>query len=547
MKIVNLTQGSPEWHAFRAAHFTASDASAMLGLSKYKTRDQLLEEKVTGITEDVTPAKQVLFDKGHAAEAAARALLEEETGEDLFPVTGYHDDITELAASLDGMDMMGDEIFEHKLWNERLASFIATQKDLPDTHWPQVEHQLFVSGAERCRFVVSDGTAHRREILIYESKPGRRKKVIDGWSQFAKDLQNWKPSAKKAVTGAAVAGLPAPVVELAGQVTTSNLPTFRQHVEAMLTNIKTELTSDQDFADAEQIVKALKKGEEQLAAAKESALSRTVDIEEVFRTMNDLQEMLRQKRLQLEKLVKAEKVAVRERIIQARKEQLTAYIYSIQPRIRACLKSNLPTVDFEGAIKGKKTITSLESAANDELARAKIAIDSIASAISTNLESLDRQTAESGLATQVVHTLCADLPAIVAMPAAEFAATIDARIHRHIEAERARLQELQEQEAEKARQAAESASVRAELQSTNHPITETDHFFVGQTHSPDAPAQRLQDLPFTTGAAIKQAQHSSLRDALIQFCRARGLPGHDADELLEIVAGYQINLDVRAA
>ena len=46
-----LQQGTPEWHAFRAAHFSASDAPAMLGESPYKTRDQLLREKKLGTTD----------------------------------------------------------------------------------------------------------------------------------------------------------------------------------------------------------------------------------------------------------------------------------------------------------------------------------------------------------------------------------------------------------------------------------------------------------------------------------------------------------------
>jgi putative phage-type endonuclease len=526
MKIVNLIQGSPEWHAFRAEKFTASDASAMLGLSKYKTRDQLLEEKATGITEDVTPEKQRLFNKGHQAEAAARALLEKETDEDLFPVTGHHDELTELAASLDGINVMGEEIFEHKLWNEKLATYLATEYDLPDTHWPQVEHQLFVSGAELCRFVVSDGTIEKREIIVYRSMPERRQQIINGWAQFAADLKNWKPKATKLVTGTAVAGLPAPVVELTGQVTTSNLPTFRAHVETMLANIKTELSSDQDFADAEQIVKALKKGEDQLAAAKESALSRTADIEEVFRTMNDLQEMLRKKRLELDKLVKAEKTAIRSRIVDQRKALLANHLQSIDARVRACLKANMPAVDFDAAIKGKKTVTSLESAANDELARAKVAINALAAGIATNLEALDCMTAVSGLSAQTVHALCADLPAIVTTPAAEFASIIEARINRHKEAERAR----QEQE----------ATEKAAMPPEPEPIS-------GAEEVPMEQRPRLQDIPLTTGAAIKARSAASLRETLTQFCRVRGLPSHDVDELLEIVAGFQINLDQRAA
>ena len=45
----DCAQGSAEWHALRARHFTASEASAMLGVSKYQTRDELLHQKHTGL------------------------------------------------------------------------------------------------------------------------------------------------------------------------------------------------------------------------------------------------------------------------------------------------------------------------------------------------------------------------------------------------------------------------------------------------------------------------------------------------------------------
>ena len=55
MKIIQLTQGSPEWHAHRAEHFNASDAAAMLGISPYMSRDELLKRMATGITPEPTP------------------------------------------------------------------------------------------------------------------------------------------------------------------------------------------------------------------------------------------------------------------------------------------------------------------------------------------------------------------------------------------------------------------------------------------------------------------------------------------------------------
>lgn len=66
MNIHNVAQGSAEWHALRANYFTASEAPAMMGASKYQTRTELLTQKKTGFTPEVTPQQQCIFDLGHA-------------------------------------------------------------------------------------------------------------------------------------------------------------------------------------------------------------------------------------------------------------------------------------------------------------------------------------------------------------------------------------------------------------------------------------------------------------------------------------------------
>ena len=48
MKIHQLTQGSDEWAAFRLMHHGASEAAAMMGLSKKTTRSELLHMKRDG-------------------------------------------------------------------------------------------------------------------------------------------------------------------------------------------------------------------------------------------------------------------------------------------------------------------------------------------------------------------------------------------------------------------------------------------------------------------------------------------------------------------
>ena len=146
-----IIQGTPEWHEFRSRHLNASDAPAMMGESPYKTRDELLREKATGVAADVSEETQRRFDDGHRFEALARPLAEKIIGEELYPVVGSNG---KFAASFDGMTMLGDVIFEHKTLNAALA-VISPGEQLPLHYRIQMEHQLMVSGAEKCFFMAT--------------------------------------------------------------------------------------------------------------------------------------------------------------------------------------------------------------------------------------------------------------------------------------------------------------------------------------------------------------------------------------------------------
>src|SRR5690625_2802691 len=100
MKTISVSQGSTLWHAHRANHHNASDAPAMLGVSKYKKRSDLVREKATGVAPEIDAATQRIFDDGHRFEALARPLAEGIVGEELFPCVGVADD-GKLSASFD--------------------------------------------------------------------------------------------------------------------------------------------------------------------------------------------------------------------------------------------------------------------------------------------------------------------------------------------------------------------------------------------------------------------------------------------------------------
>ena len=151
MQIHNLTQGTDEWKAYRANHFNASDAPAMMGLSPYKTRTQLLNEMKSGIEPEIDAMTQRRFDDGHRFEALARPLAEQIIGQDLYPVVGSEG---RLSASFDGLTMDESICFEHKTLNDEIRA-AASAADLGAHLRAQMEQQLMISGAEKCLFMAS--------------------------------------------------------------------------------------------------------------------------------------------------------------------------------------------------------------------------------------------------------------------------------------------------------------------------------------------------------------------------------------------------------
>ena len=442
--LTDAPQGSPAWHAARAKHFCASEAAAALGMSKYSTRDELLRQKATGLTEEVSPAKQRLFDAGHQAEALARPIAEGIAGTEFFPVVATREvEGMPLLASFDGIDLLDEVIWEHKLLNDSLVRQVQAG-DLEPHYWLQLEHQLLVSGASRALFTTSDGTPGGTHPLWYESKPERRAQLIAGWKQFAADLAAYvPPEAKPApVVGKTPDNLPALLIQVTGAVTASNLPEYKAHALEVFKGINRTLTTDQDFATAESTVKWCADVESRLAAAKEHALSQTATIDELFKTIDDISAEARRTRLELDKLVKARKEEIRGEIVAGGVAALRKHIDELNAAMPADYMPQVPA-DFAGAIKGKRTVDSLRSAVNDELARAKIEASNIATRIHANVKTLEA----SGLVVPDAATLVLKAPDDLAAIIATRKAAEDARLAaiRAEEAEKLQREQLAKQ------------------------------------------------------------------------------------------------------
>lgn len=430
MKTHSLVQGTPEWHAYRANHFNASDAPAMMGCSAYKTRTQLLHELHTGTAPAVDAATQRRFDDGHRFEALARPLAEAIIGEDLYPVVGSSG---KYSASFDGLTMAEHINFEHKTLNADLRECMEGAEDaacLPLQYRVQMEQQHMVSGAERTLFMATkwDGdTLVESRHCWYRPNPALRQSIVDGWTQFSKDLADYTP---EAATVAAVAapqmGLPAVSITVNGSIAlVDNLEKFGTALTAYIDRINKKPETDQDFADLEATVKTLKTAEEALDAAETNALAQTDSIDAMRRTVALYRETAKTNRLLVEKLVKAEKENRRTKILGDAVAALGSHIQTQNDRAR----NYMPIVqaNFQEVIKGLKSLDSMKDKVAGELARCKIEANAIADKIQFNLELLDENT-EYGF-------LFPDVRQIVLKPSDDFTALVTSRIADHKAAE----------------------------------------------------------------------------------------------------------------
>ena len=461
MKTLNLVQGSPEWHQHRATSFNASDAPAMLGVSPYKTRSELLREKATGITPDVDQSTQRRFDDGHRYEALARPLAEQIIGEELFPCVGSEG---KLSASFDGLTMAGDAVFEHKTPNDEIRAAAQQGNNailLPDHYRAQMEQQLMVSGADRVLFLATkwDGDTLVEQLLFWHfSDPELRDRIVHGWCQFAEDLAAYqeRPQEAPAPAGKAPDQLPALHIAVTGMVTASNLAEYKGQAIAFFKGIKTDLQTDQDFADAEKAVKFCSDIESRVEAAKQHALSQTATIDELFRALDSVKEEARSKRLELDKLVKSRKESIRSEIAYAGRDAIAAHYDTMNATLGEHHITLPATIgaDLNAAIKGKRTVSSIRDAVDGVVAQHKIAASQKADQVRACIAVL----ADAGAGHE---TLFADRVVLCASKAPDdLRNLIKARIAEHDAKERQRI----ENEREKIR-AEEAAKLKAEQES----------------------------------------------------------------------------------
>lgn len=530
-----LVQGSPEWLAYRANTLNASDAGTALGINPYKTRQELVRELATGLTKEIDAGTQRRFDDGHRFERLAMPIAESIIGEPLSATTvscavpGLK---RRLSASLDGATFGDTENAEHKTLSESLAAAM-DRGEIPEQYPPQMEQGMMVTGATRCLFIASKWDDNDQLIeekhIWYESNPELRAKIIAAWKQLESDVENYQHvEAAPVATAAPINELPALMVEITGSVTATNLAQWKEIVTERIAGINTDLQTDQDFADADSMVKFLDDGEKRIDLVKSQAQANAADIDRVFRALDEIKASMRAKRLELDKLVTKRKESIKIEIMQAGKDQLGAHIAGLNKRMG---RVQMPAIaaDWPTAIKGKRNLESMRGAVADLVAQKKIESNEIADRITINLQALHDGTL---LPNADYSFLFSDYAQLILKSPDDLALVIKSRIQDHQIAEEKRLAAEREKirAEETAKLAAQAlAEVKAGspmIQQITEPAPQEQkpQTPISESASPAKPAPVVAaPIHVTTGTA---RLHDLIDDALIDF---------NADELGQVL------------
>jgi predicted phage-related endonuclease len=446
VEILNLKQGSDEWIEARLNHFCASEAPAIMGDSKFMSRNQLLDLKKGWKNNPDSSFKQALFQRGHESEDSARVHIETEMLEDIPPVVGslVVDDLL-LLASYDGY---GSIIWEHKEWNSTLSENVANGVLEPMYIW-QLEHQMLVAGNDQVTFTCSDGTIEKRVSMVYHSKPERRAELIAGWKQFAIDLESHQLEAKAEKVVAAQWHLPSVDIDVSGTEITTNLSIVIDQIKELADEeMGKELKTDKDFADKESLNKDVTKLRKVL---KEKVAS----VKSTFKTYADLETMAGQLDSVLQKMESAGKKQVQEEkqrrkldIAANAQNQIDKLVSEHNEKINPLTLLNVIGAvkpDFLALMKGKSSLRNIKDDIDAEVAKQKIIINEVFVKVSANQLYMKENA-------QKYRHLFSDLATFINQDEQAFQAIVKTRIadeEQRLEAEREAIRIEEEAKAER--------------------------------------------------------------------------------------------------
>lgn len=429
----DIQQGADEWLEFRACHFGASDAPAMMGESSHCSRSELIEWIKFGKSKESTYFAKKLQRRGHELERQARdGFVEVVVGCDMRPAVMS---LGKLSASLDGRSPDGKIIMEHKSLNDGIRAAGCVEM-LPLRYLIQMEQQLHVSGAEKCLFVAS-GEGEAVVHYWYESDPVLLARILAGWDVLMEDAKNYKrPATEEAAVIEVVADFPVIRAKVDGSISIiDNFGDVEAAVSDFLANklIKAPV-DDSDFANLDGQIKAIKRAEDMLKQAGTDVISQAEAVAAFMKRKTALEKALQSARLSAEKIVKDRKASIKQEEIDRGASEIKAYMDSragdmpVGTELDALGRGIL---DISEYTKNLKTIKSLRERVSVGVAERKATINQFIDDVRAKVKWLDETYPDMRLVVP-------DLARIVTLGDGEFRAEVKSRVERYQEAQKAK-------------------------------------------------------------------------------------------------------------
>lgn len=188
MKLVNIQQGTQEWSRWRATGLGGSDAPVVMRNSPHKGPRTLWE--IMTQQREPEPSTYAMR-RGQWLEPVCRRLYIQQTGRIVIPACAVHDEYEWMRASLDGITIDLNHLAECKAIKFEYHQMVMAGK-VPDLYWPQVQHQLAVSGAYTCDFVSyseKKGLAKKDQLAIVTVRPDHR--YIERLIKAEEEFMGW--------------------------------------------------------------------------------------------------------------------------------------------------------------------------------------------------------------------------------------------------------------------------------------------------------------------------------------------------------------------
>jgi putative phage-type endonuclease len=172
VKILNVVQGSQDWHDLRKIKLGASCAPIICGISPYSTPLELYQKMKGLINEDDN--NDWAKERGKRLEKEAIQLFENTEQLKTFQPVGQSDIHDCLIASMDAVNVDDVKVCaEIKCLNidDHSKTYMG---DIPDIYFPQLQHQMFVFELEQIAYI-----SYNPDALIEYTKTIIKRD--DGW------------------------------------------------------------------------------------------------------------------------------------------------------------------------------------------------------------------------------------------------------------------------------------------------------------------------------------------------------------------------------